>query len=69
MPRVSIGFVDGSGDAYEESAAFMRKLKELQSQGLEGRALIEALITDDWGPPPKHVTIVDGDFELTIPYD
>ncbi len=33
------------------------RLKELQSQGLAGKRLINELITDDWGPPPKFIEI------------
>ena len=67
MPKVSIGLVDGSRpEDYEEDENFMVRLRQLQSQGLEGRDLVDALITDDWGTPPKWVMIQDGDTEITI---
>ncbi len=66
MPQVSTGFVDGSRHDYEEDQNLMVRLKQLQSQGLEGRKLVDALLTDDWGPPPKWVTIQDGETEVTI---
>ena len=68
MPQVSISFVDGSKTDFEEDAEFINKLTELQSRGLEGKTLIHSLIGDDWGPPPRYVTIVHGEFELTISY-
>ena len=50
MPKVSIGLVDGCGqEDYEEHQNFMVRLRQLQSQGLECRDLVDALITDDWG--------------------
>lgn len=32
-------------------------LRELQAEGCTGRALVYALITDDWGAPPRFVDL------------
>lgn len=53
---------------------FLARLQSLQGQGLEGRALIHELLTDDWGAPPVFLRIVgaglDGkSIDITIPYE
>ena len=74
MIQVSIRFVDGSFQEYSESSDFLSKLTELQNQGYEGRELINALITDDWGAPPLSVQIKgkrpdESEVDLQIPYN
>ena len=68
MTTVSISFVDGSRQDFDEDDSFVQRLRSLQKQGLEGRELIDKLISDDWGPPPRFVTIHGPDVDLTIPY-
>jgi hypothetical protein len=74
MVQVSIRFVDGGFQEYSESSDFLLRLTELQNQGHEGRALINALISDDWGAPPLCVQIkgkgLNGsEIDLQITYD
>lgn len=72
MLKVEIHFVDGGLMNTTEGDVFWRRLIELQGYGLEGKALIHDLITDDWGPPPRFVhvsgTLEDGTkVDQTIP--
>jgi hypothetical protein len=67
---ISIHFIDGGFDQWTDSPALLTKLKSLRSRGLEGKALVHELISDDWAAPPKTVVITDdatGD-EVQIPY-
>ncbi len=71
--RVLIRLVDGGLQEFDESPAFLQKLRSLQSQGFTGKQLIHHLITDDWGAPPTVVEILgkdsdDKSFEIRIPY-
>jgi hypothetical protein len=48
---------------------WLLKYAALVAQGLTGRALIHALLTDDWGPLPLFVQILENDEEVArIPY-
>ena len=55
--KVSIPLVNGGLLEYEETPSLLEKLRTLQARGLQGKALIHELLTDDWGAPPKWVTI------------
>lgn len=73
MVKITIRFVDGSLDEFEESNHFLLRMNALQMHGYKGKELINELITDDWGPPPLLVEIKgikeDGTkVDLTIPY-
>jgi hypothetical protein len=73
MVKITIRFVDGSLDEFEESDLFLLRMNALQMHGYKGKELINELITDDWGPPPLLVEIKgikeDGTkVDLTIPY-
>ena len=73
MVKITIRFVDGSLDEFEESDHFLLRMNALQINGYRGKELINELITDDWGPPPLFVEIKgikeDGTkVDLTIPY-
>jgi len=73
MVKITIRFVDGSLDEFEESDHFLLRMNALQMNGYKGKELINELITDDWGPPPLLVEIKgikeDGTkVDLTIPY-
>jgi len=73
MVKITIIFVDGSLDEFEESDHFLLRMNALQMHGYKGKELINELITDDWGPPPLLVEIKgikeDGTkVDLTIPY-
>lgn len=72
---VKISFVNGdsNGDGWLEDRAFIERLIDLQDQGYTGKALINNLISDDWGPPPREVVITwpsaDGQIqELRVQY-
>jgi hypothetical protein len=66
--KVLADLADGSqmrftGDHY------LSKYKSLAAQGYEGKVLIHALLTDDWGAPPFRVRILeDGRQIAAIPY-
>ena len=73
MINVKISFVDGSFHEFEEDNRFGEELIELQEQGYEGRELIHALLSDDWGPQPTFVmikrTLANGkNSDISIPY-
>ena len=64
MVSVKVYFVDGSVLPIEEDGSFLVKLKKLQAQGFEGRELVDRLISDDWGAPPKFVLIEAESIEM-----
>lgn len=69
-----VHLVDGSLMVIPLDDDFLVRLKRLQTAGLQGKALVHELLTDDWGPPPVAVvvrgTAPDGSaVDLTIPYD
>jgi hypothetical protein len=71
--HISIRFVDGSFQEYEQGADFLSQITALQSQGVEGKALIHELISDDWSAPPRSVEVLGEDalgneFSIVIPY-
>jgi hypothetical protein len=74
--RLEVHLVDGSLMDIPESNPdrFFVKLERLKAQGLEGKELVNKLITDDWGAPPISVVVKgrmeDGEvFSFTLPYD
>lgn len=67
---ISIHFNNGGFDQWVDSPALLTKLEALRSRGLDGKALVHALLTDDWAAPPSFVVISNdatGD-EVTIVY-
>jgi hypothetical protein len=66
--KVLADLADGSqmrftGDHY------LSKYKSLAAQGYESKALIHALLTDDWGASPLRVRILENGQEVAvIPY-
>lgn len=71
--HVSIRFIDGSLQDYQEGPDFLSKLRLLQSQGVVGKQLVHELISDDFGAPPRGVEVwgkdTDGQgFSIKIPY-
>jgi len=66
--KVLADLTDGSqmrftGDHY------LSKYKSLAVQGYEGKALVHALLTDDWGAPPMRVRILEDGLQVAvIPY-
>jgi len=74
MVQVSITFVDGGFQEYSESNELLSRFMELQNQGYEGKELINALISDDWGSPPLSVHIKGklpngSEIDVQIPYN
>jgi hypothetical protein len=59
MNRVTVlaRLVDGGIQDFEFGPEFLDHLRALRAEGLTGKRLIHALITDDWGPPPRMVEI------------
>ncbi|MDO8777997.1 MAG: hypothetical protein Q7K57_56630 [Burkholderiaceae bacterium] len=55
--KVQISFVNGDSSEWDENEEFVDHLVELQKCGLTGKELVNTLITDDWGPPPRNITI------------
>ena len=54
---VSIHLVNGGLQEFRERPGFLERLRVLQARGVEGKALIGQLITDDWAAPPRVVII------------
>ena len=57
MVRVEVSLVHGGDQSWTEGDSLVREMEELKRSGLKGKALIHALIADDWGPPPIGVRI------------
>lgn len=71
--KVKVNLVDGSLNEFNQPLGIIAKYDRLVHQGLQGKALIHELLTDDWGLPPVRVTLsfvsVDGKpIEIVIPY-
>lgn len=71
--EVSAHLVDGGLQEFPVGHDFLQKLLFLETQGVEAKSLIHALLTDDWGAPPLFVRVVgfgpDGKrVDITIPY-
>lgn len=70
---ISVRLVDGSLALFDAEPDILERLNTFQLQGLEGKELINKLLSDDWGPPPLSVEIsgnlVNGDkINIKIPY-
>lgn len=70
---ITVRTVDGGMQDWLEDLQFLSRLRTLQSEGLEGKELIHALVSDDWGAPPRSVRIHGQDasgqsFSVEIPY-
>jgi hypothetical protein len=70
---VRVHLVNGDLQEFREGGDFLRRLARLEREGLQGRALIHELITDDWGAPPVRVVLSGTDlagaaFTRSIPY-
>ena len=64
---------DGEQD-FHFGTEFLHKLARLERDGYAGKQLIDAAITDDWGPHPNCIIITGTDehgnrVNRTIPYD
>jgi hypothetical protein len=58
MPiKALIRFIDGGAADHDVDDGDLARLAALEESGLSGKALIDAWITDDWGPPPTDITI------------
>lgn len=72
--NVSVQTVDGGLHETRYAPEFLVRLLRLRSEGIEGKALIDELLGDDWGAPPVLVTITGTDPEgqrvnIRIPYE
>lgn len=54
---VAIRFVDGGYTEYRQPLGILATHDRLVHDGLTGKALIDALLGNDWGPPPVTVTL------------
>ena len=52
-----VQYVDGSQQEINGTAEDAAKFAKLTEQGFTGRALLDALVTDDWGVLPSFVVI------------
>lgn len=72
-PKVTAHLVNGCLLDFDVDPDFLERLRTLETQGLAGRSLIHALLTDDWGAPPVFLRIVgagsNGYVDITIPYE
>lgn len=59
MLNVSAYLVDGS--MLDMGTVPRARLARLQREGYAGRELVNALITDDWGAPPRYVELTGAD--------
>ncbi|MFT5659615.1 MAG: hypothetical protein ACI9TV_000237 [Sulfurimonas sp.] len=57
MIKIEVRYVNGDMSEFEENDSFISNLRNLESKGLVGKALIDSLITDDWGVPPSGIII------------
>lgn len=69
---VTVRTVDGGMQEWFEDLQFLGRLRTLQAEGLDGKELIHALVSDDWGAPPRSVQIHGQDagghsFSVEIP--
>lgn len=52
-----IQFADGSYQEINGTTDDANRYAALLSEGLGGKALVDALITDDWAAPPNFVVV------------
>jgi hypothetical protein len=57
MLKVEVSLVDGGAMDWSVDDSVYRRLLELRNDGLEGRDLVDSLLTDDWGAPPTGVRL------------
>jgi hypothetical protein len=55
--KVAIEYADGSYSEDDLPLGILAKYDRLVQQGLDGRALVDKLITDDWASPPVRVVM------------
>jgi hypothetical protein len=57
MLKVEVNTVNGGAMDWPVPDSILDKLARLRRDGLEGRDLVHELLTDDWGAPPRGVSI------------
>lgn len=57
MIKIIVDYVDGSMNEWDETESIIENLFHLEGNGYKDKTLINELITDDWGCPPKFITI------------
>lgn len=55
MIKITVYYVNGKMSEWDEPNSIIKKLYNIEQSGLSGKSLINSLITDDWGCPPKFV--------------
>jgi hypothetical protein len=71
--KVEVWFVDGGYMDWVQPATLVARYHDLVGRGLEGKALVHQLLTDDWGPPPTRIRLTGRDaaqnaVDISIPY-
>ncbi|WP_220811772.1 hypothetical protein [Variovorax sp. UMC13] len=62
--EVAVEFVDGSRRDFTQPVGILATHERLAHRGLQGKALVDCLFGDDWGPAPVRVTFTyQGDGE------
>ena len=57
MIQVQIHLVNGGLQEFSEHPSIINRLIDLRNDGLSGKQLVDALISDDWGAPPSSVSL------------
>lgn len=59
--QVEARLVDGSTQDFRFGESFILEMNRLKAQGINGKALIHSLLTDDWGAPPLYILVTGVD--------
>ena len=57
-------FADGSYDERIGSATLLRTIAALRAKGIDGKQLVDSLLTDDWAALPRYVDIFTDGVEV-----
>lgn len=73
MITIIVNYIDGSQSNWNEGTNVVSKLMQLEEMNYQGKELLDVLITDDWGVPPKSI-IIEGvyknkNFKRIISYE
>ena len=73
MIKITVYYVNGKMSEWDEPNSIIKNLYNIEQSGLSGKSLINSLITDDWGCPPKFVSIKgiyeNKEFKKVISYE
>ncbi len=57
MIKVHISTVDGGAQEWVEPDSFYETYRSLYAAGVQGKQLIDQLISDDWAAPPVWLSL------------